>query len=199
MRLTKLYHILVPAFFLPLFMLQSTGCYKEYSFEGADTARIIRDTASPGPGVVNELPSCVLCNSSDNLSIGQWNFKTRNSYVCGGITNSGFIGGYSKKDFTLFGPSACSVDTGLVISVYLTIPLDQDRFNLTTNQTAFYYYDNHAAKDIFISLPQAPFSVTVQSFIYATGIATGTFSGTVYKANDDTAAVVDGKFMVRLK
>lgn len=198
MKLIKQYHLLVPALLLPILMLQSTGCYKEYSLEGIDTARIVRDTASPGPVGVKEFPSCSLCNSSENLSIGQWNFKTGGSYLCGGVTNSGFIGGYSKKDFTLFGPSACSVDTGLVISVYLSIPLDRDRFSLTTERAAFYYYDNNAVKDIFISLPTAPFSVKVQSFIYATGIATGTFSGTVYRANGDTV-VVDGKFKVKLK
>lgn len=183
-----------------MLLLQNTGCYKEYSIEGIDTARVVRDTAGPGPvGLVKEFPTCSLCNTGNGLSAGQWDFKAGNSFLCGSVTNSGFIGGYSKKDFTLFGPSACSVDTGLVISVYLQVPLDQDRYNLTTGQTAFYYYDNHAVKDILISLSTAPFSVTVQSFIYATGIATGTFSGTVYKANGDTAIVTDGKFKVKLK
>lgn len=199
MKRTKQYHLLALAFFLSILMLQNTGCYKEYSFEGRDTARIVRDTASPAPVVVKEFPTCSLCNPSNDLSVGQWNFRTGNSFLCGGVTNSGFIGGYSKKDFTLFGPSACSVDTGLVISAYLSEPLDRDRFNLTTDQTAFYYYDDHAVKDILISLLPAPFSVTVQSFIYATGIATGTFSGTVYKANGDTAIITDGKFKVKLK
>lgn len=54
-------------------------------------------------------------------------------------------------------------------------------------------------KDILISLDTAPFSVTVESFIYATGIATGRFSGIVYKANGDTATVTEGKFKVKLK
>jgi hypothetical protein len=200
MKRIKQYHLLALAFFLPILMLQNTGCYKEYSFEGSDTARIVRDTAAPAPvAVVKEFSTCSLCNPLNDLSPGQWNFVTGNSFLCGGVTNSGFIGGYSKEDFTLFGPSACSVDTGLVISAYLSVPLDQDRFNLTTSQTAFYYYDHHAVKDIFISLPAAPFSVTVVSFIYATGIATGTFNGTVFKANGDTAIITDGKFKVKLK
>ena len=200
MKITKQYYFLATAFILLMLLLQNTGCYKEYSIEGIDTARVVRDTLGPGPaGLVKEFPTCTLCNTGNDLSVGEWDFKAGNSFLCGSVTNSGFIGGYSKKDFTLFGPSACSVDTGLVISVYLPVPLDQDRYNLTTDQTAFYYYDNHAAKDILISLSTAPFSVTVQSFIYATGIATGTFSGTVYKANGDTAIVTDGKFKVKLK
>ena len=199
MKRTKQYHLLAFAFLLPILMLQNTGCYKEYSFEGGDTARVVRDTASPGPVAIKEFPTCSLCNPLNELSTGQWSFTTGNSFLCGGVTNSGFIGGYSKKDFTLFGPSACSVDTGLVISAYLSVPLDQDRFNVTTARAAFYYYDNHATNDILISLPPAPFSVTVQSFIYSTGIATGTFSGTVYKANGDTAFITSGKFKILLK
>lgn len=199
MKRIKPYHSLALALLLPILMLQNTGCYKEYSYEGGDTARIVRDTAHPGPVIVKEFPTCSLCDSSTALSTGQWSFTTGNSYLCGGITNSGFIGGYSKEDFTLFGPSACSIDTGLVISAYLSVPLDRDRFNITTARAAFYYYDNHAAKDILISLPPAPFSVTVQSFIYATGIATGTFSGTVYKANGDTANIAEGKFKIIIK
>ena len=200
MKIIKQYHFLVLAFILPIFLLQNTGCYKDYSIEGIDTTRMARDTASSGPvGIIKAFPDCALCNPESDISIGHWNFKTGNSFLCGGVTNSGFIGGYSKKDFTVFGPSACSVDTGLVISAYLDVPLDQDRYNLSTFQTAFYYYDNHAPKDILISLPTEPFVITVQSFTYATGIAIGSFSGTVFKANGDTAIVTDGKFKVQLK
>jgi len=200
MQISKQYYILVLAFILPTLLLQNTGCYKEYSIEGKDTTRIIRDTASPGPvGIVKAFPDCLLCNPGNDISIGHWSFKTGNSFLCGGATNPGFIGGNSKKDFTVFGPSACSVDTGLVLSVYLDVPLDQDRFNLSTDRTAFYYYDNNAPKDILMSWPTAPFVITVQSFIYNTGIATGSFRGTVFKPNGDTATIIDGKFKVKLK
>ena len=200
MKISKQYYSLVLAFILPTLLLQNTGCYKEYSIEGIDTTRMIRDTASPGlVGIVKTFPDCSFCNAESAISTGQWNFKTGNSFLCGGVTNSGFFSGYSRENFTLFGPSACSVDTGLVLSVYLSVPLDRDCHNLITYQTAFYYYDNHAPKDIFISLPPEPFEVVVQSYIYATGIVTGTFSGTVFKANGDTTFITDGKFKVQLK
>ena len=101
-------------------------------------------------------------------------------------------------DFTFFGPSACSVDTGIVVSVYLPVALDRDQFNLTTQQTAFYYYDHNAAADILDSRPTSVFSVTVQSFIYSTGIVTGTFGGTVFKANGDSAIITEGRFIAPL-
>ena len=201
MNTKKLYYFLAILFFLPILLVQNTGCHKEYSYEGSDTtATIVRDSVRPAPGpIVKEFPDCSLCDINSELSVGQWNFKAGNSFLCGGVTNSGFIGGFSKTDFTLFGPSACSIDTGLVISAYLSVPLDRDRANLTTSRAAFYYYDHHAPKDIFISLETEPFSVTVQSFVYETGIVTGTFSGIVYRANGDTAHIVDGKFKVKLK
>jgi|SRR5665213_91881 len=201
MKHLRQYYFFALLFFLPMLLLQSTGCYKEYSIESIDTARVLRDslTTSPGPVVIKEFPACASCNPSIAVNVGHWSFNAGNSFLCGGVTNSGFIGGYSKTDFTLFGPSTCSIDTGLVISVYLPVALDKDQFNLTTFQTAFYYYDHHAPKDIFISMPGEPFSVNVQSFYVATGVVTGTFSGTVSKANGDTAVITNGKFKVTLK
>lgn len=200
MKFSKPYYFLVLAFMLLTILLQNTGCYKEYSIEGIDTTGLVRDTASPGPvGTVKAFPDCSLCNPASDISIGHWSFKTGNSFLCGGATNPGFIGGNSKKDFTVFGPSACSADTGLVLSVYLDVPLDQDRSNLSTNRTAFYYYDNNAPKDILISLPTAPFVIKVQNFVYNTGVVTGSFSGTVYNVNGDAVTITDGKFKVKLK
>jgi hypothetical protein len=183
-----------------ILLLQNIGCIKEYSFEGGNLDSIPTDTLdtviSQPPTII--FPQCVSCNASNELAIGEWSFKTGGSYLCGSFTNSGFFGGNSKTDFTFFGPSACSVDTGIVVSVYLPIPLDQDRFNLTTDQTAFYYYDHNAPKDILISRPTSVFSVTVQSFIYATGLATGIFSGTAFTANGDTVYITDGRFKAPL-
>jgi hypothetical protein len=202
MKHLKRYYFLLLLLALPILLLHSTGCVKEYSFEGApqDTISIPVHDTIPSDTVISSvtLPPCDLCNPSDEIATGQWSFKTGNSYTCGSFTNSGFFGGNLKNAFTFFGPSACSVDTGIVVSVYLPLPLDQDRFDLDASQTAFYYYDHNATKDIFISQPTAVFTVTVNSFIYATGIATGTFSGKVFTANGDTAYITDGRFKAPL-
>ncbi|HET7115785.1 MAG TPA: hypothetical protein VFI29_04815 [Hanamia sp.] len=205
MKYSKLYYFLILFFVLPILVLQNTGCVKEYSYEGGDTSIVISDSMPQNDTVTTPkdtsklFPECTKCIAGDSLGLGDWNFKAGNSYLCGSVTNSGFFSGNTKMDITFFGPSACSVDTGLVISAYFSVPLDRDRFNITTPRAAFYYYDHNAPEDILDSRHEKVFSVTLQSFIYATGIATGTFSGTVFKANGDTAFISEGKFKVLIK
>jgi len=196
MTARKQYYFFVFFLVLQIVLLQ-TGCKKEYSYEGG-AIPVIHDTISH-PVPINKFPQCSLCKSTDEMVLGKWNFKTGNSFICGTADGSGFIGGYDKKIFTFFGPSACSIDTGLVMTIYLPVPLDHDMYDVSVSQAAFYYYDHNAPKDIFISLSAAQFTATVKSYIYSTGIATGTFSGTVFKPNGDTAFVTDGNYKVKLK
>jgi hypothetical protein len=194
----KQYHFFVFFMVLQIVWLQ-TGCKKEYSYEGGTILPVVHDTISP-PSGINKFPQCSLCKSTDDLLVGKWNFKTGNSFVCGTVDGSGFIGNsIDKRVFTFFGPSACSIDTGLVMTIYLPISLDHDMYNVYVSQPAFYYYDHNAPKDIFISLSLAEFSATIKSYISATGIATGTFSGTVFKPNGDTTFVSDGNYKIKLK
>jgi hypothetical protein len=196
MALQKQYYFFI--FFFCLLALLQTACKKEYSCEGCRTIAIVHDTvAIVPPVIINKFPQCSLCKASDDLQFGKWNFKTGNSFLCGSVDGSGFIA--AKTAFTFFGPSACSIDTGIVVTIYLPEPLDQDKYDIPIEHVAFYYYDHNAPKDIFISLHTAPFTATIQSFIYSTGIATGTFSGTVYKPNGDTAFVSDGRYKVKVR
>lgn len=201
MRHLNKYYFLALLFILPLFFLQSTGCQKEYSFEGGDTTGLTGNPPGPsGAPVAGAFPVCKACDAAKELAPGEWSFKTGNSFLCGVTTNSGFFGGYSKEDVTLFGPSACSVDTGLVLSIYnLEVPLDQDRLNLTSAEIAFYYYDHNSANDIFTSRHDQPFTVTISSYVHATGITTGKFSGTVFRANGSSVLISDGKFKIIVK
>ncbi|MEO6639453.1 MAG: hypothetical protein ABIN25_14330 [Ginsengibacter sp.] len=205
MKFSKLYFFIAVIFLLPILLLQNTGCAKEYSYEGGDTAAIVNpviivpDPMVVAPDTTNEFPTCMLCDSAEAPALGTWSFRRGKSYLCGGVTNSGFFGGSSKTDVTFFGPSACSKDTGLVMSVFLPVPLDRDRYNITAERVAFYYYDNNSPKDILISMPQKTFALTLQSFSLSTGIAIGTFSGIVFKANGDTALIANGKYKVLIK
>lgn len=203
MNYLKRYYLFFFSFAFVILLLQSSGCIKEYSFEGAlnDTTPVnipidTLDTLMLPPAIT--FSQCYFCNAADEILLGHWSFKTGNAYLCGSFSNSGFFSGQSKTSFTFFGPSACSDDTGLVVSVYLPIPLDQNRYDLTTNRTAFYYYDHNSPNDILASRPPSVFSVTVQSFVSATGIATGSFSGIAFTATGDSMRITDGRFKALL-
>jgi hypothetical protein len=201
MNKVKKFHFFLLLLMSPVLFLQNTGCQKEYSFEGAGSTGYIQDTlgAMGGP-VAGEFTKCNLCDPSAELAIGEWSFRTGNSFLCGGVTNSGFFNGYSRKDITFFGPSACSVDTGIVLSIYnLASPLNGNQSNISCDQVTFYYYDHNASKDILSSSLDKPFTATIITYVNSTQIATGTFSGTVLKANGDTAIIKDGKFKVLIK
>jgi hypothetical protein len=107
-----------------------TGCVKEYSYEGDPTP----DTTLP-PHTVKPMinfPACNSCNTVNNFELSTWSLKYQGSILCGSITNA--IVATDKTAFTFFGPSACSTDTGLVMTVFLEHDvLDRDKENLTTN------------------------------------------------------------------
>jgi hypothetical protein len=209
MKLFKLYKFLFLILLaLSLLFVQNTGCTKEYSFEGADTLSIPGDSTTGDTSIIpdttvisssnDSFPQCTSCHESDKLPLNAWSFKTANAFVCGVLTNPGFFSGQSRTAITLFGPSACSNDTGIVLSVYLPVPLDRDRYNITASASAFYYYDHNAPIDIFDSRDPYPFSITIQSYILSTDIVTGTFMGTVIKNNGGTAIISDGHFFAAL-
>jgi len=187
----NLYHYFI---FYTCFLLTilNTSCKKEYSFEGEN---VVATVLPPNP--VNEFPGCSSCKITNEMAASTWNFKIGNTYACGFVDAAGTLG--EKTAFTFFGPSACSIDTGLVMTVYLPLPLNEDNHNLTTTKVAFYYYDHNAPNDIFISKSTTTFSLTIESFISATGIATGTFSGTAFKPNGETAIIKEGRFIIKLK
>lgn len=195
----KQYASIISFLILQIFLLLTNGCKKEYSCEGClSTNTIDSIPLPPTPPLPGDFPQCSLCHPRDELQLSTWNFKTGNSFLCGVVNPAGAGIFPDKKSFTFFGPSACSTDTGLVMTVYLPITLDRDRSDVTTNIVALYYYDHHAPKDIFIALSTAPFFLTLKSFTYSTGIATGTFGGVVYRANGDTALIRDGNFKIKL-
>ncbi|MEP6713746.1 MAG: hypothetical protein ABJA37_15065 [Ferruginibacter sp.] len=194
MKVAKQYYLLPLFLILQIVLLHTSGCTKEYSYEWEAFVPAPRDTVVPPKP---EFPLCSLCKVGAPLQEGKWSFKTGNSFLCGEITD-GIITS-DKSAFTFFGPSACSEDSGLVITAYpAPVTLETDMFNLTITKTAFFYYDHNATYNIFISRPATPFTVTIQSYISATGIATGTFNGTVYKANGEIAHIDEGKFKVKL-
>ena len=97
MTYRKSYYFFV--FFLILqILLQTTGCKKEYSYEGGDLT-VNRDSIPP-PVPVKDFPECSSCKNTDDVSLAKWNFKTGNSFLCGVVDEAGIDA--EKKAFTLF-------------------------------------------------------------------------------------------------
>lgn len=81
----------------------------------------------------------------------------------------------------------------------MPLSFDKDEYNVTATDVAFFYYDHHSNTDMFIKLQPLPFSLTIERYIESTGIATGTFEGSVYTPDRATTYISDGRFMVKLK
>ena len=170
-----------------------TGCKKEYSCEGCDTI-IITDTNTtiniPKPYIC---PSCI---GVDDFIENKWSLSNGSNFYCGTIDTA--IASPARNGFTFFGPSACSIDSGLVLTINIEPAiLNQDVFNSTTTKVGMYYYDNVAQTYPFITQSAFQFSVTINSYIHQTKMLTGTFSGIVVKPNGGQTSV-QGKFKVKV-
>ncbi len=182
-------------------LISYESCIKEYSYEGgpADTLDTIpvsdtlsNDTTTSPPIVFQH---CDACNGQSGYILSTWNFKYDTSFFCGSITRA--IINIDKNAFTFFGPSACSRDTGLIMTIYLDNPLTGDAEDITTSHAYFQYYNNNGIQDIFDSLDSIPFTLTIEKYTKSTGIATGYFSGTAKTDRNTTAKIQEGKFMIQ--
>ena len=168
------------------------SCKKEYSYEGGDITQIVDSTSNniTGPYIC---PSCI---GADAFIEGKWSMNNGTDFYCGIIDTA--IAAPARNGFTFFGPSACSIDSGLVLTIN-TEPafLNQDVFNATTTKVGMYYYDNVAQTYPFITQSGSQFSVSINSYIYQSKMMTGTFSGIVVKPNGGQTSV-QGKFKVKV-
>ncbi len=175
------------------------GCMKEYSYEGGPGTDPI--VVPPHDTVVNPpkngLPFCAGCNNANASADLFWSFRYDTSLLCGSVTNSVITP--DRDGFTFFGPSTCSLDTGLVMTVFLSPEaLNTDKLNITTTNVSLEYYDNTGFSDVFVSNHHL-ISFTIGSYVHSSGIARGTFEGLV-KAKDNTLVPISqGKFTIQFK
>ncbi len=176
-----------------LLILLNQSCAKEYSHEGGPTN--IRVDTITVPVVVD--PICPACINNNSPALSEWSFKSGNWKLCGIIDTA--IVDPTRTAFTFFGPTSCSIDTGMVITIYLNNDtLNRDKQNLRIDRAGFYSYDRVTPSYIFMKQNSQTFSVTIDNYHHATKIATGTFSGTVSRANGAGASISSGKFQVKL-
>jgi hypothetical protein len=178
----------------------NTDCRKEYSYEGG-SAPSVRDTVPPPPPpppIVYELPFCASCAVYTNpIQLNKWSLKAGNAFACGTLDTA--IINLERTSFTFFGPSTCSRDTGLVMTVYVeNEKLNRDISNLVINRVAFYYYDRVTPSHIYMNMPNVAFSVVVDSYNHQTKILTGSFRGSALRRNGSAASISEGRFKVKL-
>lgn len=175
-----------------------SACAKEFSYERQDVPVIIdstsTDTSVVTPPAIN-LPVCEGCINFNSATDSSWSFTYGNEKVCGSITNAVITPG--RDAFTFFGPSYCSLDSGMIITAYLgTDTLDRDKQNLTVNQVIFDYYDNVAPSDIFLSNPSQPFYLVIDKYTHSTHSAIGSFRGIVFTEAGRKDVITSGRFNI---
>lgn len=183
--------------------LYISSCEKEYSYEGGNTAPVVVipvdttdsvDTVVFDPGA---LPNCPFCLDVIDVQISSWSFKTGNSLLCGEV-DTAFVLNLERSSFTFFGPSFCGADTGLIFTVSLgTVGLNGDLENLVAANAIFYYYHTNQPY-VLLSHADQPFSLTITNYSHTTKIATGTFSGTGFRADGRAVNVSNGKFKFKI-
>ncbi|TMI62512.1 MAG: hypothetical protein E6H07_13925 [Bacteroidetes bacterium] len=166
-------------------------CIKEYSVEGVPP--VIIDTIQP-PVAIYVCPSCP---GNETFIENKWSMRDDTLLRCGIIDTA--IVAPDRTGFTFYGPSACSADTGIVMTIIFdTIHLNRDLTNITSRFAAFYYYDNVGQTYIYMSKQQNPFTVIIDSYNHQTRLASGTFSGFGYRTPGGGSAIRSGKFKMKL-
>ncbi|HET6994863.1 MAG TPA: hypothetical protein VFI06_07765 [Chitinophagaceae bacterium] len=172
-----------------------TGCGKEYSFERRPPPPIDTTTAPPATPPYN-FPLCSVCATLTTTELSTWSFKMDDIPVCGKADTAIVIS--DRTAFTFFGPSSCSGDTGMVITVYLHDTLNRNIAYTSADKVAFYYYDRVTPSYIMMSQTYAPFSGAVRDYDPQTKIATGSFEGFALRSDGRWASITLGKFKMKL-
>lgn len=171
------------------------SCAKEYSFEGSPVVIRVDTTTVP---VLNTPYICPSCVGNESFQENKWSFRDNGLLRCGIIDTA--IANPTRTGFTFFGPSACSIDTGIIMTILLdTLRLNRDISNVTYTRSAFYYYDNVANTYIYMSRQQSPFTVTIESYTHSDRMFTGSFSGFAYRTGAGSTSVSSGKFKVKIR
>ncbi len=177
-----------------LLLLLNVSCQKELYWDREVTALPVDSiTLVNDPGA---LPTCVSCLQRDTVNAYTWSFKTGTSQLCGRVDTA--IINIDRNSFTFYGPSSCGRDTGMIFTVYLDpVVLTKDTSNLRASYATFYYYHT-GAPYVLLSKTAQSFNFIISSYVHATKIATGVFTGFGYRQDGRAVEVSSGKFKIRL-
>lgn len=133
----------------------------------------------------------------DKFEENRWSFKAGNAFHCGPMDTA--LVDVNRTAFTFFGPSSCSSNTSMVVTVYMdNYTLTQDLNDVVFRRVDFRYTKWGAPKYLLVSQPGTPFNLTIESYNHQTRMTVGTFSGYAYKGDGTLEFVESGKFKVKL-
>lgn len=167
-------------------------CTKEYSVEGLNVPPILIDTIKPPVTAY----VCPYCPGNETFIENKWSLRDDTLLRCGIVDTA--IVNPQRTGFTFYGPSACSADTGIVMTIILDTVLNRDLADIRSRYAAFYYYDNVGQTYIYMSTQQNPFTVIIDSYDHQTRLASGTFSGLAFRTTVGGTFIKSGKFKTKL-
>jgi hypothetical protein len=88
------------------------GCKKEYSCEACNRINL------PDTNTTNNNPQpyiCPSCIGADDFIENRWSLSNGGDFYCGIIDTA--IAAPARNGFTFYGPSLCSTDSGLVMTI----------------------------------------------------------------------------------
>ncbi|OLY92879.1 hypothetical protein [Cnuella takakiae] len=180
-------------------LLCTTNCSREYSLEGSDTTLILQPPAPlPDSGIGGPFSNLVTCTGcAAELETNQWSFQLSNTLLCGIIDTA--ILSSTREAFTFFGPSLCSLDSGLVITASLAPDkLDRNITGYNIPKAGMYYYDHVGNQHMLESRSSQPFRMHIISYNHQTKEISGSFSGVVYTADGKEVIIKGGLWKTHL-
>lgn len=189
---------IVSVFFFIYYFTVIIGCKKEYSYESSTDADLTTPDDSaviPNSTKAVVFPRCASCNGTDTSSM-KWSFKVDSSLLCGNVTKA--VLSSTGDAITIFGPSTCSGDTGLILTAFFPRKtFKRDQTNITADRASLEYYDNTTMADLLQSKSSHVFNLTIESYSQQARRITGIFNGFVVDKNARVIKVEIGKFNVR--
>ncbi|MCA0383854.1 MAG: hypothetical protein LCH58_16970 [Bacteroidetes bacterium] len=176
------------------------GCTKEYSYEGGslpDSSNFVPAPDTTRQDSLQFLP-CALCVAdSFGKAVDTWRIQLPKSKACGNFTRTVITP--TRDAFTFFGPSACSIDSGLILnSFWSPLVFDRDLKNVSTQRTAFYYYDRIGNTFVLERKTGQVMTIVIEEYSHSTGIAKGYAFGEAQTADGKLVRVSDIRFVIKI-
>lgn len=177
-----------------------SGCSKEYSYEGGPLPDSNNTGLKPDTTKKDsfQFVPCTLCMAdSFGKAVDTWRIQLPQSKACGNFTRTVITP--TRDAFTFFGPSSCSADSGIILnSFWSPLVFDRDLKNVSTQRTAFYYYDKVGNTFMLERKTGQVMTIVIEEYSYSTGIAKGFCFGQAQTADGKLIELSDIRFVIKI-